>query len=49
MKMTMLRAYLLIMIYTIRCLGWGEFFYEPDWLDGRSAELALTFFYQVLE
>ena len=27
--------------------GWGEFFYEPDWLDGASAERALTFFYQV--
>ena len=26
--------------------GWGEFFYEPDWLDGASAERALTFFYQ---
>ena len=27
--------------------GWGEFFYEPDWIDGDSAEKALTFFYQL--
>ena len=28
-------------------IGWGEFFYEPDWLDGVQAEKALMFFYQL--
>ena len=27
--------------------GLGEFFYEPDWLDGVEAERALTFFYHM--
>ncbi|XP_023323583.1 putative ammonium transporter 3 [Eurytemora carolleeae] len=32
--------------YSTPYYGWGEAFYEPDWLDSASSERALFFFYQ---